>query len=602
MTFNMPPSTPQFLPVSRANMTARGWDELDVLLITGDAYVDHPSFGAAVIGRVLESDGFRVGIIAQPDWRNVESLKVLGRPRLFCGITAGNLDSMVSNYTAARHKRREDAYTEGGQTGKRPNHAAVVYSHLCRRAFPGVPIVLGGVEASLRRVAHYDYWSNGFKPSILLDAKAELLVFGMGEHAARAIAQRLAAGRDLSGIRGTARLLGAKATATADFSKHLELPSWDALQQDKYLLTPITKIVEREQSPFNGRPLLQRHGDRAVVVESPAFPLKGPEMDALYDLPFVRQPHPIYQKTIPAFTMIKDSVTVVRGCPAGCTFCGIGVHQGKFLTSRSKESVMKEIKQMTEAPDFRGTISDLGGPTANLYGCENDVEDACKVCRRPSCLHPTICSKFHVESDPAIRLMRAARQAEGVRHVHIQSGIRMDVAFRTPEYLRELIHHHVSGHLKVAPEHLHPDVLKRMRKPAGLFEQFQEMFREESQAAGKEQYLLPYFISSFPGCGDQEMGVVEKFLKNSNWNLQQVQDFIPLPLMPATAMYVTGLDYDTGQPITVARNAGDRYRQRQALAPNQRPGETCGPGRKPKWQPQKPMTAVLTDDEAAPNW
>ena len=584
-------------------MDARDWAELDVLLITGDAYIDHPSFGAAVIGRVLEADGFRVGIIAQPDWRNVEALKIMGRPRLFCGITSGNLDSMVSNYTAARHKRREDAYTEDGVTGKRPNHAAVVYSQLCRRAFPGVPIVLGGVEASLRRVAHYDYWSDGFKPSILLDAKADLLVFGMGENAVREIAQRLNDGQDIGGIRGTARLLGGKASAALDYTKLLEIPSYDALLKDKNLITPITKIVEREQSPFNGRVLVQRHGDRAVVIESPSFPLKSAEMDALYDLPFVRRPHPTYKKVIPAFTMIKDSVTVVRGCPAGCTFCGIGVHQGKFLTSRSEKSVMKEIKQMTEEPDFRGTISDLGGPTANLYGCENDVEDACKVCRRPSCLHPTICTKFHVESDPAIQLMRAARKAEGVKHVHIQSGIRMDVAFRTPEYLKELIHHHVSGHLKVAPEHLDASVLKRMRKPAGLFEQFQTLFRDESKAAGKEQYLTPYFISSFPGCGEKEMGVVEKFLKKENWNLQQVQDFIPLPLMPATAMYVTGLDYDTGTPITVARGAGDRYRQRQALAPNQRMPESRGPARRPNWQKQKPLAVMETEDEEnAPNW
>ena len=584
-------------------MTLRGWSELDVLLITGDAYIDHPSFGAAVIGRVLEADGFRVGIIAQPDWRNVEALQIMGRPKLFCGITSGNLDSMVSNYTAARHKRREDAYTEDGTTGKRPNHAAVVYSQLCRRAFPGVPIVLGGVEASLRRVAHYDYWSDGFKPSILLDAKADLLVFGMGENAVREIAKRLNEGQDIGGVRGSARLLGAKAAAALDVSKMLELPSYDALLKDKNLLTPITKIVEREQSPFNGRVLVQRHGDRAVVIESPSFPLKSAEMDALYDLPFVRRPHPAYKKTIPAFTMIKDSVTVVRGCPAGCTFCGIGVHQGKFLTSRSEKSVMKEIKQMTEEPDFRGTISDLGGPTANLYGCENDIEDACKVCRRPSCLHPTICTKFHVESDPAIQLMRAARKAEGVKHVHIQSGIRMDVAFRTPDYLRELIHHHVSGHLKVAPEHLEASVLKRMRKPAGLFEQFQTLFREESKAAGKEQYLTPYFISSFPGCGEKEMGVVEKFLKKENWNLQQVQDFIPLPLMPATAMYVTGLDYDTGTPITVARGAGDRYRQRQALAPNQRMPDARGMAKRPHWQKQKPLAVMESDDdENAPNW
>jgi uncharacterized radical SAM protein YgiQ len=326
-------------------------------------------------------------------------------------------------------------------------------------------------------------------------------------------------------------------------------------------------------------------------------------MDALYDLPFARVPHPMYRQTIPAFTMIKDSITVVRGCPAGCTFCGIGVHQGKFLTSRSEQSVMREIKQMTEQPDFRGTISDLGGPTANLYGCDNDVEEACKVCRRPSCLHPTICTKFHINSAPAIDLMRAARKAEGVKHVHIQSGIRMDVAFREPEYLKELIHHHVSGHLKVAPEHLHPDVLKRMRKPAGLFEEFQTMFREESKAAGKEQYLTPYFISSFPGCGDKEMTVVENFLNKSKWNLQQVQDFIPLPLMPATAMYVTGLDYDTGKPITVARGAGDRYRQRQALLnPGQRKA-TWGASRKFAKPEKNPMATVATaEEEAAPNW
>jgi uncharacterized radical SAM protein YgiQ len=585
-------------------MTARGWDELDVLLITGDAYVDHPSFGAAVIGRVLEADGFRVGIIALPDWRNPESLKLMGRPKLFCGVTAGNLDSMVSNYTAARHKRREDDYTEGGVTGKRPNHAAVVYSQLCKRAFPGLPVVLGGVEASLRRVAHYDYWSDGLKPSILLDAKADALVFGMGETAAREIAARLTAGRGMDGIRGTARLLGAKATAAMDFSRHLELPSWEALQRDKNLIIPITKIVEREQSPFNGRPLFQRHGDRCVVIESPAFPLKSKEMDALYDLPFARVPHSMYRQTIPAFTMIKDSITVVRGCPAGCTFCGIGVHQGKFLTSRSQGSVLREIKQMTEQPDFRGTISDLGGPTANLYGCDNDIDAACKLCRRPSCLHPTICSKFHINSAPAIDLMRAARKAEGVKHVHIQSGIRMDVAFREPEYLKELIHHHVSGHLKVAPEHMHPDVLKRMRKPSGpLFEEFQTMFREESKAAGKEQYLTPYFISSFPGCGDKEMTVVEKFLNKSKWNLQQVQDFIPLPLMPATAMYVTGLDYDTLQPITVARGAGDRYRQRQALLnPGQRNGSR-GARRQFARHEQNPMSTVATaEEESAPNW
>ncbi|MBI5385350.1 MAG: YgiQ family radical SAM protein [Verrucomicrobia bacterium] len=586
------------MPTSRVEMTARGWDELDVLLITGDAYIDHPSFGAAIIGRVLETEGWRVGIVAQPDWRTVQALQVMGRPKLFCGVTAGNLDSMVANYTAARHRRKEDNYSEQGSPGRRPNHAAIVYAQLCRRAFPGVPVVMGGIEASLRRVAHYDYWEDKLRPSILLDSKADLLVFGMGETAAREIARRLAGQQDLGGIRGTARLLGAKATAAADFSAHLQLPAWDDLQKDKNLLLPLTRTVEREQSPFNGRPLVQRHGDRAVVIESPAYPLSGPQLDALYELPFQRRPHPSYGKPIPAYTMIKDSITVVRGCPAGCTFCGIGVHQGKFLTSRSEDSVLKEIRLMSESPDFRGTISDLGGPTANLYGCKNDQDDACQKCRRPSCLSPTICSKFQVEQDPAIGLMRAARQADGVKHVFVQSGIRMDVAMRTPEYLSELVRHHVSGHLKVAPEHLHPDVLRRMRKPSGVFERFQEIFREESEAAGKEQYLVPYFISSFPGCGEEEMGVVEGFLRKSRWNLQQVQDFIPLPMMPATAMYVTGLDYDTGKPIKVARGAGERLRQLRALRPlengQQRPGRP--PSARPAGaEPSPPASAADWD-------
>jgi uncharacterized radical SAM protein YgiQ len=557
--------TPAFLPTTAAELRARGWDALDVLLITGDAYVDHPSFGAALIGRVLEADGWRVGVIAQPDWRTPESLRVMGRPRLFCGITAGNLDSMVANYTAARHRRREDAYTEGGRPGRRPNHATVVYAQLARRAFPGLPLVLGGIEASLRRVAHYDYWEDKLRPSILLAAKADLLVYGMGERQAREIARRLDAGEALDGIRGTARLLGARAAAEADFGEHLELPAWEALRADPQLLLPLTRTVEREQSPYNGRRLVQRHDRRAVVVEPPAWPLEPAEMDALYDLPFARRPHPSYRERIPAWTMIQDSITVQRGCPGGCTFCAISLHQGKFLTSRSRESVLREIRRHTESPDFRGTISDLGGPTANLYASENGVDPACAKCRRPSCLHPTPCRKLKLDEARTLRLLRDARRVPGVKHVFIQSGIRMDVALRFPRYIRELARHHVSGHLKVAPEHLHPDVLRRMRKPADVFEEFLTQFRAESRAAGKEQYVVPYFISSFPGCTDAEMRVVERFLRRTNWSLQQVQDFIPLPMTPATAMYVTGRDFDTGHPIPVARRAGERRRQREAL-------------------------------------
>jgi uncharacterized radical SAM protein YgiQ len=562
-----------FLPMSRAEMTARGWEALDILLVSGDAYIDHPSFGPAMIGRALEFQGYRVGIVAQPDWKDARSLQVMGAPRLFCGVTAGNLDSMLANYTAARHRRTEDSYSEGRLPGRRPNHATVVYAQLCARAFPGVPVVLGGIEASLRRVAHYDYWEDKLRPSILADSKAAILVYGMGEAAACEIARRLAAGqRDLGGIRGTAVMLGAKASATDTFGEHIRLPAWEALQADKQLLLPLTRQVEREQTPFCGKRLVQFHGDRALVIEPPAFPLAEPDLDALYDLPFQRLPHPSYQGEIPAFTMIKDSVTVMRGCPGGCTFCGLGLHQGKFLSSRSETSVLRELRRMTEMSSFRGTVSDLGGPTANLYGCENGLAEACHRCRRASCLFPRLCPVFKVEEEQALRLYQNARSSPGIKHVFIQSGIRMDVALQTPAYLRELVRHHVSGHLKVAPEHLDPEVLRRMRKPAGVFEKFMEQFHSETRAAGKEQYLVPYFISSFPGCTDREMGAVEQFLRRSNWNLQQVQDFIPLPMTPAAAMYVTGRDYETGRPIEVARGAGARQGQRRAFRqpPNRR--------------------------------
>lgn len=567
-----PPGPNGFLPMTRAEMTARGWEELDILIITGDAYVDHPSFGAAMIGRVLEADGYRVGIIAQPDWKHIESIQGMGRPRLFCGITAGNLDSMLSNYTAARHKRKEDVYSENGTPGKRPNHAGVVYTQMARRAFPGVPIVLGGMEASMRRVAHYDYWEDKLKPSILADAKADILVYGMGEVAAREIARRLKEGStDLSGIRGTARFLGAKASATTDFSDCILLPSWEDLQADKRHLLRLTKIVEAQQTPYSGRRLVQMHGNRAVYQEPPAFPIDGPDFDALFELPFMRETHPSYTGKVPGFATIKDSIIVSRGCPGGCTFCGLGFHQGKFLSSRSVDSVLKEIRRMTERGDFKGTVSDLGGPTANLYGAKNGHVDACHNCHRPSCLWPSICPHFGIDEKAGVDLLRGARSQPGVKHVFVQSGIRMDVALRTPEYLNELVQHHVSGHMKVAPEHMHPEVLRRMRKPAGDFPAFMERFHEISEEAGKEQYLVPYFISSFPGCTEKEMGAVEQFLKDQNWNLQQVQDFIPLPMTGSAAMYVTGLDINSEQPIPVVRNAGDRERQKRMLRPNPSP-------------------------------
>lgn len=555
--------------MTRAEMDARGWRQLDVLILTGDAYVDHPSFGAAMIGRVLEADGWRVGIVAQPDWRDVESIRKMGVPRLFVGVTAGNLDSMVSNYTVARHKRKVDVYSAGGVPGRRPNHASVVYAQLSRRAFPKVPVVLGGMEASMRRVAHYDYWEDKLRPSVLASSKAELLVYGMGERAAREIAKRLAAGHtDLAGIPGTARLLGAKAGAAADLTDCVVLPSWEELQADGGLLLSLTKTVEAQQSPYCGKRLVQLHGGRAVVIEPPALPVDGAELDALYAYPFQRRAHPSYQLPVPGFATIKDSVVVSRGCAGGCTFCGLGLHQGKFLSSRSVASVLEEIRVVTGLASFRGTVSDLGGPTANLFGARNGHVAACRKCRRPSCLWPGICRHFEIDEGPALEMLRKARKEPGVKHVFVQSGIRMDVAMRTPEYLRELVMHHVSGHLKVAPEHLHPDVLRRMRKPAGDFPVFMDRFTELSDEAGKPQYLVPYFISSFPGCTEKEMAVVEEFLKREHWNLQQVQDFIPLPMTAAAAMYVTGLDLHTGKPISVARNAGEREKQKRMLRPN----------------------------------
>jgi uncharacterized radical SAM protein YgiQ len=561
-----------FLPMSRAEMEARGWDELDVLIITGDAYVDHPSFGAAMIGRVLESDGLRVGIVAQPDWKTIESIQVMGTPKLFVGVTAGNLDSMLSNYTAARHKRKEDVYSEGGIPGKRPNHAGVVYSQMARRAFPGVPVVLGGMEASMRRVAHYDYWEDKLKPSIMADAKADVLVYGMGERAVREIVQRLREGnRDFREIPGTTLFLGSKATAAMDFSDCIILPSWEELQADKTHLMRLTKVVEAQQTPYCGKRLVQMHGNRAVYMEPPAMPVDGPELDALYEYPFMRLAHPIYKLPVPGFATIKDSIIVSRGCAGGCTFCGLGFHQGKFLSSRSVDSVLKEVRRLANSPTFRGTISDLGGPTANLYAAQNGHAEACKKCHRPSCLWPSICPHFGINEQPGLDILRGARAQPGVKHVFVQSGIRMDVALRTPEYMKELVQNHVSGHMKVAPEHMHPEVLRRMRKPAGDFPAFMDKFFELSEAAGKEQYLVPYFISSFPGCTEKEMGAVEEFLKKEKWNLQQVQDFIPLPMTGSAAMYVTGLDINSEQPIPIVRNAGDRERQKRMLRPNLNP-------------------------------
>ena len=547
-------------------MKARGWSELDVLLVSGDAYVDHPSFAAAVIGRVLEAEGLRVGIVAQPEWSDPENLLVMGRPRLFCGITAGNLDSMLSAYTAARRKRKEDSFSEGGQVGRRPNMAVVVYSQLARRAFKGLPVVIGGIEASLRRTVHYDYWQDKLRPSILQDSKADILVYGMGERAIREIARRVAAGDALAGIPGTARLLGGRETSEAGLDACVVLPSFEECKADKAALIKLAKLTEGEQNPYSGRALVQMHGARALWIEPPPEPLTSGELDRVFELPYVHAPHPRYKKPIPAFEMIKESVSVVRGCGGGCSFCGLGMHQGRFLSSRSEGSVVREVEELIRGPHFHGTVTDLGGPTANLYGARNGVKEACKKCKRASCLFPRVCSNLEVDQDAAIRLMRRVRKLERVKHVFIQSGIRMELALRNPRYIQELAAHHVSGHLKVAPEHLHPNVVRRMRKPGlDVFEEFRACFERSSRESGKEQYIVPYFISNFPGSSQKEMKVVERYLQDERWRLQQVQDFIPLPMTPATAMYYSGLDYETEEPIHVVRGLAERRPQMNQL-------------------------------------
>lgn len=565
------PSHPTPLPMTRGEMTKRGWQELDVLLVTGDAYIDHPAFGAALIGRVLEADGWRVGVIAQPDWTDPTALLAMGRPRLFCGVTSGNLDSMLAHYTAARRRRHQDSYTEGGRTGGRPNRSCVVYAQLARRAFPGLPVVLGGIEASLRRVAHYDYWQDALRPSILLSSKADILVYGMGEYAVRRIARRLAdSGADLGGIRGTARLLGASHSSTLDTRDCVMLPSWDDCRSRGPALLDLTRKVEAEQNPACGRRIVQLFDKRALVVEPPAPTLDPAELDRVHELPFARKPHPVYRDPIPAFDMISNSIAVVRGCPGGCSFCTLGLHQGKGLVSRTPDSVLREVATLAAGEGFRGTVSDLGGPTANLYACRNAHTEACARCRRPSCLFPDLCPSFEILEEPALELLRRAREAPGVKHVFISSGIRMDVMLRTPRLLREVVRHHVSGHLKIAPEHVHPAVLRRMRKAgADVFSDFCKAFERESRAAGKEQYVVPYFISSFPGCTDAQMSAVQTFLERENWRPQQVQDFIPLPMTVAAAMYYTGLDYETGEAIFVPRGLSARKRQMDCLRPRQ---------------------------------
>jgi uncharacterized radical SAM protein YgiQ len=555
-------------------MEARNWDEVDVVFVSGDAYVDHPSFANGLLARLLEAAGFRVAVLAQPDWRSCEQWREFGRPRLFYAVSAGNMDSMINHYTANRKVRNDDAYSPDGRIGRRPDRATLAYCQRSREAFPGVPVVAGGVEASLRRLAHYDYWSDTVRRSILLDAKADLVAFGMGERTILEIARGLAAGKtvkELRDLRGVAYRLGASEPPPTGpgpcCPETVELPAYEHVTADKLAFCDLTRISHLETNPHNARRLVQRHGREAVVVNPPALPLEEHEMDEVYGLPFTRRPHPAYGSArIPAFEVVETSVQIMRGCFGGCTFCSITAHEGRIIQSRSKESIVSEIKVLAAQPGFKGTVSDIGGPTANMYQMKCTRPEVEAKCRRLSCVHPTVCKLLGTDHGPLKDVMREARSVAGVKRVLVASGVRMDLARRDPEYLQELAAHHVGGHLKVAPEHTDPEVLRLMKKPsADDYVEFDKEFQAASRRVGKKQYTVPYFIASHPGSGVEEMIELAVFLKQNSYKPDQVQDFIPSPFDIAACMYYTGLDPMTKEPVKVTKGLKDRRMQRSLL-------------------------------------
>ena len=557
------------LPMSRDEMLARGWDAVDIVLVSGDAYVDHPSFANGLIARLLEAAGFRVAVLAQPDWQSCAPWREFGRPRLCFGISAGNMDSMINHYTANKKVRNDDAYSPNGAIGRRPDRATLAYCQRSREAFPGVPVVAGGVEASQRRISHYDYWSDTVRRSILLDSKADLVVFGMGERTVLEIARGLAAGKtakDLRGLRGVAYRLGASEPPPSG-PDTIELPAHDAVTKDKFAFCEMTRISHLETNPHNARRLVQRYGRESIVVNPPALPLEQEEMDQVYSLPFTRRPHPTYGAAkIPAFEVVENSVQIMRGCFGGCTFCSITAHEGRIIQSRSKDSIITEIKLLAAQPGFKGTVSDIGGPTANMYQMRCTRPEVEAKCRRLSCVHPTVCKLLGTDHGPLRDVMQEARSVAGVKRVLVASGVRMDLARRDPEYLKELAEHHVGGHLKVAPEHTDPEVLSLMKKPsADDYVEFDKAFKAASRRVGKKQYTVPYFIASHPGSGVEEMIDLALFLKRNSYKPDQVQDFIPSPFDIAACMYYTGLDPMTKKPVTVTKGLKDRRIQRALL-------------------------------------
>ena len=631
--------TAPFLPMSRAEMDQLGWDSCDIIIVTGDAYVDHPSFGMAIIGRLLEAQGFRVGIIAQPDWQSAEPFRALGKPNLFFGIAAGNMDSMINRYTADKKIRSDDAYSPNDEGGRRPDRASLVYAQRAREAYPDVPQVLGGIEASLRRIAHYDYWQDKVRRSILLDAKSDILLYGNAERAVVEIAHRLARGehiRDITDVRGTvflrrdtpegmfeldstrvdapgrvdriinpyvntadldscevekqngggARFAGASFSdatlamptpeelgvpvevetgAWGDFDELpddttvvtlrpakqklpprdqtvIRLPSYEKVKADPVLYAHANRVLHLETNPGNARALVQRHGDNDVWLNPPPIPLTTEEMDYVFDLQYARVPHPSYEGArIPAYEMIRFSVNIMRGCFGGCTFCSITEHEGRIIQNRSEDSIIREIEAMRDVPGFTGIVSDLGGPTANMYrlACKSPEIEA--HCRKPSCVWPGICDNLNTDHSHLVQLYRRARDLKGVKKILIGSGLRYDLAVRSPEYVKELVTHHVGGYLKIAPEHTEEGPLSKMMKPGiGSYDRFKQMFEKFSKEAGKEQYLIPYFIAAHPGTTDEDMMNLALWLKRSGFRADQVQTFYPSPMATATAMYHSG--------------------------------------------------------------
>ena len=562
------PAPSKFLPTTLAEAKARGWSELDVIFVTGDAYVDHPAFGVPLLARLLESVGLKVGIIAQPDWRSKEPFMALGRPRLFFALAAGAMDSMVAHYTPARKLRRDDAYTPGNRHGARPNRATIIYTSRLREAYRDVPVVIGGIEASLRRFAHYDFWEDKVRRSALLDAKADLLVYGMGESPLLELVARLKAGQTFSSIRnirGTAYLASAP-PQVSDAGELLELPSFEQVSTDRAAYSESFRLLSGEQNPGCARVVVQRHAERYLVCNPPAEPLSQKALDAIYALPFQKAPHPSYSEAIPAYEQIRASITTHRGCFGGCAFCAITHHQGKTIQSRSEASVLRELESLVALPWFRGSVSDLGGPTANMFGLSCGDRKAEAVCRRGSCLYPKPCRNLVTDDAASSRLLASARGVSGVKHVAVSSGVRYDLLERQPRYLRELVGHHVGGLLKVAPEHLTDRVTAVMRKPGrASFERFRDAFLKESSRIGKKQHIVPYFISGHPGCTLSDMVDLALLLKRWGMQVEQVQDFTPTPGTLATCIYHTGTDPFTGEVVYVPRTDREKGLQKSLL-------------------------------------